>query len=79
MRKILQALMDKHRDTPTSLAKKTIEGGHKGISQSTIHRFIKGDVKFITPETAKALADVYGITESQLRGLVRVIYLLYLA
>ena len=68
MRKILKALMDKHNDTPTSLSKKTVTGGQKGISQSTIFRFIKGDVKFITPETAKALAEVYGLTESQLRG-----------
>ena len=68
MRKILQAFMDKHRDNPSTLAKKTTEGGKKGISQSTIFRFVKGHVGFITPETAKALAEVYGITESQLRG-----------
>lgn len=68
MRKILQAFMDKYGDNPTKLAKKTTEGGKKGVSQSTIFRFMKGEVKFISPETVRALAEVYGINESQLRG-----------
>ena len=68
MREILAALMEKHRDNPSTLSRKTSVGHESGVGQSTIFRFLKGEVSDLRPDTAKKIASVYGITESQLRG-----------
>lgn len=62
MLEILLQLMDLHGDTQTSLSVKS------GVPQDTIQRFIKGTHRSLSQETAKKIADRYGITESQLRG-----------
>ncbi len=67
-RNILKALMRKNGDTPTSLSRKTTIGREIGVGQSTIHRFLNGDIREISPSKARILAEVYGVTESQLRG-----------
>lgn len=62
MREILAALMAKHGDNPTTLSRKS------SVGQSTIFRFMNGEVQDLRPDTAKKIAEAYGITESELRG-----------
>lgn len=63
MRDILNELMSRKGDTPTSLSKRT------GVPQPTIHRFMNGKVRDMKSENAiKIAVSGYGITESQLRG-----------
>lgn len=62
MRTILKALMKSAHHNAYDIARE------RGISPSTIGRYLSGKSVDLKPSTVKKLADFYGISESQLRG-----------
>ncbi len=66
---VLQNLMLRDGDTPTSLSKKT-EGTRYFISQPTLSRILNGDDDRATsPQIIERLVGYYGLSEAQIRGL----------
>lgn len=62
MRTILKQLMEQHGHNDSDVERKS------GVPQSTTYRFIHGTIKSPRSDTVTRWANLYGITESQLRG-----------
>lgn len=62
MRAILKLLMERDRDNPYDVQRKS------GVGQTTTFRFLEGSISSPTYSTVRKWARAYGVTESQLRG-----------